>query len=74
MSKKLWVCGKYKGENKIGVMWDLQGIFSTKELAIKACRNDLYFIGPVILDEALPDETVDWPGSFYPSLEDDPNG
>lgn len=65
MKKKtvLWICGKaIKGKNK----WEFQGIFSSEQKAISACRNKMYFIGEVILDEELPDETIEWKGAYYP--------
>ena len=63
----VWVCGQYLSGEEIGkVVWDFQGIFSTKEVAIKACRNKNYFIAPAELDEVLPDENEVWPGVEYP--------
>jgi hypothetical protein len=38
--------------------WGFQGIFSTKEKAIEACRSEEYFIYPVELDVNLPDENT----------------
>ncbi len=60
----MWLTGKNNGEYDGGICWELIGVFSTE--AIAACLNEYYFIGPVVLDEELPDETVAWPGCYYP--------
>lgn len=47
--------------------WDFQGVFSTEALAIAACRDHTYFVGPALLDQELPHETEpEWPGARYP--------
>lgn len=66
MNIQMWVCGKYISEGK----WEFQGVFSSERLAISACRDDNYFIGPAIVNAALDDETITWPGSYYPLLTD----
>jgi len=70
MNKKLWVVGQFKGsyqyKNISGVCWDLNGIHETEEAAINSCRDDSYFIGPIELNVALPDETTTWPGCYFP--------
>jgi len=48
------------------VQWDFQGIFSTEEKAIAACRNWDYCYMPVKLDEELPDERYIPDGWIYP--------
>jgi hypothetical protein len=65
----MWLTGKYIGEcdgEGNGICWELIGVFSSEEKAVAACLNEYYFIGPVELDEVLPDETVEWPGCYYP--------
>lgn len=60
---QVWVCG----QNKFGGRWELQGVFSTEEAAIDACRDHTYFVGPIKLNESLPHETLpEWPGAHYP--------
>ncbi len=68
--KELWLCGQAKSED--GRCWEFQGIFSTKEKAIAACRHEWYFIAPVELDAELPDETVEMAGAYYPLGGDGP--
>lgn len=57
--KELWLCGQLIGKwSKTGSVWAFQGIFTTKQKAINACRTSKYFIYPVQLDEELPVESV----------------
>ena len=59
---KLWICGQLKGQwDYNGSIWEFQGVFSSEELADRACRNESYFYFPATLDEEFPDE------SFLPS-------
>jgi len=62
----LWICGQYRGGEISNVIWDFQGIFSEKEMAIRACRDRNYFIAPVTLNENVPDKDEVWPGVEYP--------
>lgn len=63
---ELWLCGQYRSGETPNVVWDFAGIFSSKELALSACRDRNYFVAPVVLDETLPDETVVMPNVEYP--------
>jgi hypothetical protein len=64
---ELFVVGKYiKGEFP-GTVWELVGVFDDDKKAIKACKGPNFFIGPVTLNEEVPDETIEWPGCYYPS-------
>lgn len=59
----VWVVGQHK---LIDGVWEFIGVFSTEEKAVAACRDYTYFVGPARIDEQLPDETVEWTGSYYP--------
>ncbi len=63
---KLWIVGQYKSGIGKEIRWEMQGVFSTKEKAIKACRNYKYFIGSEILDQEIPDETTTFKDFEYP--------
>ena len=68
----LWLCGQYQGSLKTGATaWDFQGIFSTKDKAISACKGWGYFIAPVFLDMELPGESVIFPNLEYPRRKGD---
>jgi len=45
----------------------LHGVFTTVEAADARCRDDSYFVGPVVLDAILPDEVTPWPGMRTPN-------
>jgi len=67
--KKLWLVGQYRSGGSRGVVdviWDFQGVFSTRDKAILACRNKNYFIAPITIDKEAPDETEPLPGCEYP--------
>lgn len=55
-------------DNEYG--WDFQGVFDTEEKALAACRDEHYFIGPAELNKEYPDETIPWPGQYWPHRKD----
>jgi hypothetical protein len=58
----VWVVGQYREPS-----WDIQGVFSSEEKAVAACRHANYFVGPMPLDADLPDALQpEWPGAYYP--------
>lgn len=59
---ELWIVGKWTGAG-----WEFQGVFDSEAKAVAACAGQPhYFVGPVTLNDTLPDEPVNWPGVFYP--------
>lgn len=62
----LWVVGKVTDYD--AKAWEMIGVFDDQELALHACRTPLYFLGPIELNTALPDETLEWKGAYYPLL------
>lgn len=59
---QLWLVGQYKGKEP----WEFQGVFDSEDKAIGACKTDMYFIAPFILNEEIPFKTKEWPGVYYP--------
>ena len=58
---KVYVVGQNRDK-----CWELQGVFSSHEKALAACRNDNYYTFSEDLDVLLPDEStaipdVEWP-------------
>ena len=46
---------------------EVQGVFSTPELAEKECLTENYCICPLILDESRGhDRAAEWPGAYFP--------
>jgi len=63
---KLWIVGQYREPN-----WDFQGVFSSEEKAVAACRTPLYFVAPADLDAEAPHELAkEWPGAYYPRADE----
>lgn len=60
----LWVVGKANRLNR--KEWEFQGVFDQKSMAENACKDDRHFVGPVNLNEMIPDEPRIWPGAYYP--------
>jgi len=68
----LWAVGQPRYESPEGSglwVWDFQGVFSTEEKAIWACKGDDWYVFPVEVDEELPEDPVSAPGAYYPNLE-----
>lgn len=60
----------YSGDkDEVKGAWEFQGVFTSEELAVKACRTDLYFIWKEKLNVILPHETID-SECRYPLHED----
>lgn len=60
---KLWIVGKSLGEPDL---WQFQGVYDSEEKALLACRTPNYCVAPAVLNQELPDETVEWVGLYYP--------
>ena len=76
---KLWVVGKVNKKNHR--QWEFQGVFDDMGVAEDTCKDESWFVGPVTLNQVIPDETIVWPGACYypfsksmllPILEDQP--
>ena len=61
----LWICGKWPSSD--GDVLEFQGVFSTEEAAVGACKTEKYFVAPAKLNEECPDAPTPWPGFYYPS-------
>jgi hypothetical protein len=53
-------------------VWHIQGIASDELTAIKMCVDENYMIGPLPVDNALPENRLDWAGAYFPLAKDDP--
>lgn len=61
-----WLCLKID-KNKNGTMTiSVQGIFSTEQNAINACKDMNYFIGPLEEDVEIVEDLTGWTGSYFP--------
>ncbi|MDB4914061.1 MAG: hypothetical protein JWM95_1705 [Gemmatimonadetes bacterium] len=60
----VWLVGQVRGHGQ----WEVQGVFSSEDKAVAACRNQWHFVMPLELDAELPDQTTtELPaGTYYP--------
>ena len=69
--EKMFIVGKRVGELE-HKGWEFIGCFATEPEAVAACTTDMMFVGPTAVGERWPDETIEWPGAYYPLLESPP--
>ena len=62
---KLWLATRYLGYDPVYCDTGIIGIFSSEELAIKACTSPDDNVGPIILDE-VDDPMRPWLDSYNP--------
>lgn len=55
------------------MVWSFEGIFDSKEAAVKECKTANYFIAPVKLNEVHSDERKEFPNCEYPVMRKDGN-
>ena len=60
----LWIVGKELDYTKSA--WEFQGVFDAESDAIAACKTERYFIGPALVNKAVPDRRAEWNGAYYP--------
>lgn len=65
-SRQLWVVGRNEGDN-----WHILGVFDQESLAVPAATDERDFVGPIKLNQRLPDDAIDWPNAYYPEVEND---
>ncbi len=46
--------------------WHLQGVAADEGLALKMCKDETYIIGPLPINTALPEQGIEWVGSYFP--------
>ena len=60
----LYVVGYVNPENVRE--WEFCGVFDNEECAKFLCETEYYFVGPIELNQQIPNKSVEWPGSYYP--------
>lgn len=63
---KLWIVGKTITDENDNLTWEFSGVFDTEESAKAACLTEDYFVGPALLNEEIPDTSLEWEGSYRP--------
>jgi hypothetical protein len=63
----VWAAGRvYDVEFDFDIpSWELLGIYRTKECAAQRCSCENDFVGPIVLDDDLPERTTEWPGILW---------
>lgn len=64
--KKIWCVGQFVTDTEHGVVWEFQGVFISKDEAVKACYNSNYFVFSCVLGEPLPDQSIPMNDFEYP--------
>lgn len=66
---RLWIVGNLLNDGSTfgsWPVWELVGVFDDESKAVDACTTRTHFVGPADLNVRQPDETVEWPGHYYP--------
>ena len=66
----LWIVGQYRFGDTGAIVWDFQGVFTTEEKAIAACKSTTWFIARMELDKELPEATEVMPDVIWPLLKE----
>lgn len=53
-------------KNKTQADYHIQGVTSEEKIAVEMCEDEHYFIGPLPLNTALPHDTIEWVGLYFP--------
>ena len=66
--REVWVVGKYvaPAEPAPLAVWEILGVFDSRERAVRACTKPTHFIAPMLLNRREPERTRVLPGAEYP--------
>lgn len=68
--QELWFAGHTNAETPQGNVWEIQGVFATKDLALQAClEHPDWWIAPLTLGQVLPLEPQPWPSLEWPAWD-----
>jgi hypothetical protein len=62
---RVWVVGQYLAEQS----WAMVGVYSTQAGAEEACVQEDHFVAPITVDTPPMRESLEWPGLYYPWVE-----
>jgi hypothetical protein len=63
---RLWVVGLVRSGSFPNVVWELVGVFSTREKAEAACKDHMYCVMPFQLDEDYGTEPTYSSEDYFP--------
>ena len=58
----VWLVIRTDENNK----WHVQGVGTNEGMAVSMCVDETYFIGPVPVNSPLPEQVIQWIGSYFP--------
>lgn len=57
------------GDRRKTPLIELQGLATSREMAVRMCRDETYFIGPMPPNALLPERQIPWVGLEWPLLK-----
>ena len=63
---RFMIVAKVVADTEAGRVWEFQGLFNSRALALLACRDWRYCIAPVTLNEQCPDDLKEFPDCEFP--------
>jgi hypothetical protein len=63
----LWISGRSPSENPL--QWELNGVFESQEAAEEACTTPEDWVGPIVLNQRMPEGRITHPDGYYPAIE-----
>ena len=67
----IWIVGRREERKNLPPAWYIQGIAEDESTAIRFCRDETYWIGPLPLGVMLQHDKQEWIGSYFPLLQKD---
>lgn len=67
----IWIAGRHIVQTKMGAVWTIESIFDDEQSAKKLCIDrgtEDYFVGPLKVNEILPEHDMDWVGLYWPNI------
>ena len=58
-------------ENHVECFWEFVGVSFVQQKAEEMCLTPNYFVGPFVIGQDMPTDTVDWPGGYFPKWGSD---
>jgi len=69
-TRKVWICGELSDEwDGIKTPWVFQGLFSTKAMAVVACKTEKYFIFSAMANAEIAIEPMEAEDLSFPVIE-----
>lgn len=60
MGDTVWLAWRW------GAQFEILGLYSSEQAARARCETSIDGIGPLVVDQDMPDESIAWPGAYHP--------